>query len=117
VRGQLARSDRGRERFLRGDPAFALRRAGCGCEPLRLVGGRAERRIAAVCLIDQFGQAGGQRRRDRPIVHRPLDRHARVDRFGRTRLERRVGAARRCAGGQRDDDGDDGCRADHRSTV
>ena len=93
--GRLARGDRRRQRLLRRDPAFALRLAGHRGEPFGLVRGRLERGVAAMRLADERGQPGGQRRVDRPVVHRPHDRHARIDRFGGARQQRR----RRIAGG------------------
>ena len=101
--GRLARGDGGGQRFLRGDPAFALRRAGrCG-EMLGLRRGAIEGCVAGMRRGDQRRQPARECRGNRPIVDRPHHRHARVDRFGRARLKRRVGAARRGAGGERKD--------------
>ena len=76
-----------------GAPALAARRSAWRH-------GRIERGFAAVRLIDQPGQPRGERSADRAIVDRPNDRHPRIDRFRRARLQRRIGPADRCAGAE-----------------
>ena len=51
-RRSFARGDRRRKRFLRGNPALALRRSRRGRQPFRLTGNGLERRFAAAGLID-----------------------------------------------------------------
>ena len=50
---RLSRCDGGRQRFLRGDPAFALGAARRRGEALGLAGGAIEGHIAAPRLLDQ----------------------------------------------------------------
>ncbi len=72
--------------------SFRSAAAGGRGEPLRGLRLAAKRRIAAVAPgSTSSASRAGERGVDRPVVHRPVDRHARVDRLGRARRQRRRG--------------------------
>jgi hypothetical protein len=114
VHGRLARGDRARQCFLRIDPAFAAGRSGIIGGAFGDIGGTIERRAPALSIADQLAQLRGERRRDRSVIDRPLDRDPRVDGLGGTRLERGLGPAGRCAGSRQNEQQKKADRGAHR---
>ena len=84
-----------RQRLLRGDPALALRRAG-GCRRAarhRAAAGSNAASPLRACATSAASRAASAGVTGRSFIGR-TDRHPRIDRFRRPRLERRVGPAR-----------------------